>query len=125
MKVSDVELVVTNPEGFDLALEFIEGVKVVHDQDEALQGADFVYAKNWSSYASYGEIGAGLDDWTITNTKMALTSHAKFMHCLPVRRNVVVVDEVIDSDDSLVLAQANNRTYAAQAVLLKILQDAK
>lgn len=124
MKQADVELVITNPEGFDLAPEFIDGVPVIHNQDEALAGADFVYAKNWSSFENYAQTAPNLTDWTISQAKMDLTNHGKFMHCLPVRRNVVVTDEVIDSENSLVLEQANNRTYAAQTVLLKMLQDA-
>lgn len=123
MKLADVELVITNPEGFDLAPEFTDGVPVIHNQDEALAGADFVYAKNWSSFENYGQTAPNLTDWTISQAKMDLTNNGKFMHCLPVRRNVVVTDDVINSENSLVLEQANNRTYAAQTVLLKMLQD--
>lgn len=125
MSKTDVDLVITNPEGFDLSPTITQGVKVIHQQDQALQGADFVYAKNWSSYEQYGQIGQGLDDWMITADKMSLTNNGKFMHCLPVRRNVVVGDSVLDSKQSLVLQQANNRTYAAQTVLLKMLQNEK
>ncbi len=125
MAQTDVELVITNPEGFDLAVDFTNGIEVVHDQDEALKDADFVYAKNWSSYEEYGKIGTNFDDWTITKEKMSLTANGKFMHCLPVRRNVVVSDDVLDSEHSLVLQQANNRTFAAQTILLKMLQDEK
>ncbi|GAB3341193.1 acetylornithine carbamoyltransferase [Marivirga atlantica] len=121
IKESDVELVVCNPEGMDLAPEFIKDVTVLHNQEEALKEADFVYAKNWSSYENYGEILAGHENWRITADKMQLTNKAKFMHCLPVRRNVVVTDEVLDSEQSLIYQQAENRTYAAQAVLLKLL----
>ena len=120
---ADVGLIITNPEGFNLSSEFISGAQVIPDQDTALAGADFVYAKNWSSYENYGSIGKGLDDWMITPAKMQLTNKGRFMHCLPVRRNVVVSDAVLDSEASLVLQQANNRTYAAQAVLLKMLRD--
>jgi N-succinyl-L-ornithine transcarbamylase len=112
----EIDLVITNPPGFDLAPEFRAGTQVQADQDAALRDADFVYAKNWSSYADYGAT-ADLPDWRITEAKMALTNKAYFMHCLPVRRNVVVSDGVLDSDRSLVLQQANNRTWAAQAVL--------
>ncbi len=122
MRMADVDLVITNPEGFDLDPEFTKGIPVLHDQSTALQGADFVYVKNWSSFSDYGRIGQGLDYWTMTPEKMALTNKGRFMHCLPVRRNVVVADAVIDSPASLVLEQANNRTYAAQAVLLNLLQ---
>lgn len=121
MSAANVEFVIANPEGFDLSPDFTANAKVYHNQDEAFKDADFVYTKNWSSYNDYGKIGQGLDDWMITAEKMALTNQAKFMHCLPVRRNVVVADEVIDSKASLVIEQANNRTYAAQAVLLKML----
>lgn len=123
MSKGEVDFVITNPEGLDLAPEFTEGITVIHDQDEALKGADFVYAKNWSSYEDYGKIRTDLNQWQITNKKMALTNEGKFMHCLPVRRNLVVADEVLDSEASIVLQQANNRTYAAQAVLLNILKN--
>ncbi|MTI22507.1 N-acetylornithine carbamoyltransferase [Fulvivirga sp. RKSG066] len=122
MKLAEVDLTITNPIGFDLAPQFSKDVKVEHNQDMALAQADFVYAKNWSSYQDYGTIGGEMTDWQITPEKMSLTNNAKFMHCLPVRRNVVVSDEVIDGQNSLVYEQANNRTYAAQAVLLNLLQ---
>ena len=112
----EVDLVIANPRGFDLAPEFTRGARVVHEQAEALRGADFVYAKNWSSYSDYGGIG-DFPDWQITSERMTLTNNAFFMHCLPVRRNVVVADAVLDSDRSLVLQQADNRTWAAAAVL--------
>lgn len=121
IKNTDAELVITNPKGFNLSTEFSKGVQVLHNQEEAFQGADFVYAKSWSSFDDYGAIGKNLNDWMVTKQKMKLTNKAKFMHCLPVRRNVVVSDEVIDAESSLVLQQANNRTYAAQAVLYKLL----
>jgi N-succinyl-L-ornithine transcarbamylase len=111
-----VDLTICNPEGFDLAPEFTAGAKVVHDQATAFRGADFIYAKNWSSYTDYGAT-ADLPAWMIDEAKMAMTNNAYFMHCLPARRNVVVSDGVIDSPRSLVLDQANNRTWAAQAVL--------
>ncbi|MEM9928792.1 MAG: N-acetylornithine carbamoyltransferase [Bacteroidota bacterium] len=110
------DLTICNPEGFDLAPEFTAGARVVHDQKEAFRGADFVYAKNWSAYEDYGAT-VDLPGWIIDESKMALTNNAYFMHCLPVRRNVVVSDAVIESPRSLVLQQANNRTWAAQAVL--------
>lgn len=123
MRAFDVELMVTHPKGSDLAPDFIGDTPVVHDQDEALRNADFVYAKNWSSFSNYGRVEESCDDWMLTNAKMALTNNAKFMHCLPVRRNVEVADEVLDNPNSLVLEQANNRTYAAQAVLMEILNQ--
>ncbi|MFK8164626.1 MAG: N-acetylornithine carbamoyltransferase [Lewinella sp.] len=111
-----VDLTICNPEGFDLAPEFTTGATVVHDQATAFRSADFIYAKNWSSYTDYGAT-TDLPGWIIDEAKMALTNNAYFMHCLPVRRNVVVSDGVIESARSLVLDQANNRTWAAQAVL--------
>jgi N-succinyl-L-ornithine transcarbamylase len=118
-KWGEVDLTITNPPGFDLAPEFRAGAQVLHNQDEALAGADFVYAKNWSSYENYGAT-AELPDWQITEKKMGLTNDAYFMHCLPVRRSVVVSDGVLDSGRSLVLRQADNRTWAAQAVLASL-----
>ena len=122
MKKADVELVITNPEGYDLAPKFTEGVTVEHDQKKAFEGADFVYAKNWSSYEQYGQILSTDLAWTINAEKMAVTNNAKFMHCLPVRRNVVVADEVIDSDNSVVMEQAGNRVVSIQTVLQEFLK---
>ncbi|MBC5991762.1 Rossmann-fold NAD(P)-binding domain-containing protein [Pontibacter cellulosilyticus] len=122
MGQANVELVVTHPEGYELAEEFTENAIVTTNQDEALQNADFVYVKNWSSYNDYGKVlteGAG---WMMTDNKLALTNNAKVMHCLPVRRNVELNDEILDGQNSLVLQQANNRTYAAQAVLKRMLE---
>lgn len=116
----EVEFVIANPEGMNLAPEFTRGATILHDQDQALEGADFVYAKNWSSYQDYGKIHEA-PNWQITAQKMGLTQQAKFMHCLPVRRNVVVADEVLDGANSLVLQQANNRTWAAAIVLQHLL----
>ncbi|MCO6478714.1 MAG: acetylornithine carbamoyltransferase, partial [Phaeodactylibacter sp.] len=112
----------THPEGYELAEEFTRGVAVTHNQNEAFEGADFVYAKNWSSYREYGKILSQDAGWMITPEKMARTNNGKFMHCLPVRRNVVVADAVLDGPGSLVIEQANNRTYAAMAVLKGILE---
>ncbi len=122
LRQAPVELVVTHPGGYELAPEFGEGVPVEYDQDKALAGADFVYAKNWSAYHPYGKILGNFPDWMITKEKMALTNNGYFMHCLPVRRNVVVADAVLDSDRSLVIAQAENRIYAAQAVIATLLE---
>ncbi len=118
---TDAELVITHPEGYDLAPQFTHGIPVTHKQEEAFEGADFIYTKNWSSFNQYGQILSQDPNWMITPEKMALTDNGKFMHCLPVRRNVVVADGVLDSEASLVIHQANNRTYAAQAVLHEIL----
>jgi N-succinyl-L-ornithine transcarbamylase len=94
----------------------------VYNQEKAFQGADFVYAKNWCSYSDYGKILKTDDEWMVTAEKMKLTNKAKFMHCLPIRRNIVAEDAVLDSPNSLVIEQANNRTFAAQVVLKKILE---
>ncbi len=118
----EVDLVIANPEGFDLAEEFRAGAQVQHNQREALRDADFVYTKNWSSYDDYGAT-ADLSDWIVDEEKMALTNNAYFMHCLPVRRNVVVSDGVLDGGRSLVLEQAGNRVWAAQAVLEGVICD--
>ncbi len=122
MKNADVDFVVTNPEGYNLAPEFMDGVKLERNQNEAFKGADFIYAKNWSSYTSYGEILSTDPAWTVSSDKMALTNNAKFMHCLPVRRNVVVNDDVIDSENSIIIAQAANRVTSAQLVIKRILE---
>jgi len=122
MKVADVDLTITHPKGYDLAAEFSEGVKVEYDQAKAFEGADFVYAKNWSSYHDYGKVLNKELDWTVTADKMVLTNDAKFMHCLPVRRNVVVSDAVIDGTNSLVLEQAKNRVVSVQTVLKGMLE---
>ncbi|MCB0559273.1 MAG: N-acetylornithine carbamoyltransferase [Lewinellaceae bacterium] len=122
MQRADVELVLTHPKGYELAEEFTQGVTVSYDQNEALEGANFIYAKNWSSYQDYGRILNQDAGWMITPEKMARANNGKFMHCLPVRRNVVVADAVLDSPNSLAIEQANNRTYAAMAVLKSILE---
>lgn len=117
---TNYEFVIANPEGFDLAPEFAGNAKIAHSQDEAFEGADFIYAKNWSSYQDYGRQHYD-EKWTINTKKMELTNNAKFMHCLPVRRNVIVTDEVIDSENSIVIQEAGNRVWAAQAVLRRLL----
>lgn len=121
MNRADVEFVITHPAGYELAPEFAGNAQVTHNQREAFAGADFIYAKNWSSYTDYGKILSQDPDWMVTADKMALTNNAKFMHCLPVRRNIVVEDAVIDSPNSIVVQQAANRVWAAQAVLKRVL----
>ncbi len=121
MQKMNVELVIANPEGYDLNPEITNQTPIYHNQEDAFKDADFVYTKNWSSYENYGQILDIEENWTITKEKIG---DAKFMHCLPVRRNVVVEDAVLDSDNSIVIQQANNRTYAAQLVLKKILENA-
>jgi N-succinyl-L-ornithine transcarbamylase len=120
MQKMDVEFVIANPEGYNLNPEITKDTPIYHNQEEAFKDADFVYTKNWSSYDDYGKILNTDADWMITKEKIG---EAKFMHCLPVRRNVVVEDAVLDSDSSLVIEQANNRTFAAQLVLKKILKN--
>lgn len=121
MNHANVDFVIAHPEGYELDPEFVGNAKVTHNQNEAFTGADFIYAKNWSSYTNYGQIISRDPAWTVTAEKMRLTNQAKFMHCLPVRRNVVVMDEVLDSPDSIVIPQAGNRVWAAQAVLRRML----
>lgn len=121
MNPMDVELVITHPEGYDLSPDFVGKGQVIYDQDKALEGADFVYGKNWSSYNSYGQVLNTDPSWMITEAKMALTDNGKFMHCLPVRRNMKVADEVLDSPRSLVIEQAANREWSAQAALKEVL----
>ena len=121
MQSMDADFVITNPEGYDLDPRITKNIPVVHNQAEALKGADVVYAKNWSSYDSYGQILRTDNEWMLTAEKMAQTNNAAFMHCLPIRRNVVVSDGVLDSPNSKVIEQANNRTYATAAVLKTLL----
>ena len=125
LNMTDYEFVIANPEGYDLAPEFVGKAKVTHNQDEALEGADFVYAKNWSSYEgdNYGKVLNQDRNWTVSKEKMALTNNAYFMHCLPVRRNMIVTDEVIEAPTSLVIPEAANRVVSAQTVIKKLLQD--
>ena len=120
MQKMDVEFVIANPKGYNLNPEIVKDTLVYHDQKEAFKNADFVYVKNWSSYEDYGKVVKTDLDWMITKDKIGA---AKFMHCLPVRRNVVVEDAVLDSKNALVIEQANNRTFAAQLVLKKILEN--
>lgn len=121
MKEAPVDLVVTNPKGYDLAPEFIEGVAVMHNQKEALQDADFVYVKNWSSYEQYGQVLSQDESWSLSNEHLAVTNNAKVMHCLPVRRGLVIKDEVLDGPNAIHLDQSENRVYAAQAVFESLL----
>ena len=122
MKTRDVELVVTHPLGAELAPQFVDNVQVEYDQQRAFESADFIYAKNWSSYTDYGQIIAPKENWMVTPEKMALTNAARFMHCLPVRRNVVVADAVLDDPRCLIFEQAKNREFAVQAVLEEIMK---
>lgn len=121
-KLQGVDLVIACPEDYALDERFTSGAQITHNQSEAFEGADFIYAKNWSSFIDYGKALCHDTSWMITREKMALTDQAKFMHCLPVRRNIVVEDAVLDSEDAVVLQQAENRVFAAQTVFMEILQ---
>lgn len=123
MNKADVDFVITHPEGYELAPEFAGDAPVVHNQDEAFKDADFIYAKNWSAYHPYGQVLSTDESWMITNEKMKLTNQGRFMHCLPVRRNLVVTDEVLDGEASAVIHQAGNRVWSAQAVLKNMLES--
>lgn len=122
MRFADVDLVVTHPEGYELAPQFMGDLKSEYNQSKAFEGADFIYAKNWSSYTEYGKILSTDMDWMVSAKKMELTNNAKFMHCLPVRRNQIVEDAVIDSPNSLVIEEAANRIVSMQTILKKILE---
>ena len=112
---------ITHPEDYELNKEFTNGATITYDQDEALKNADFVYVKNWSTYTDYGKIYCNDPGWMLTCDKLKYTNNAKVMHCLPVRRNVELSDEILDSSTSLVTEEASNRVWAAQAVLSEIL----
>ncbi|GAK89706.1 ornithine carbamoyltransferase [Nonlabens ulvanivorans] len=120
MQMANIDLTITHPQGYELSDEIVKDTQVIYDQEKALKEADFVYVKNWSSYTDYGKILSQDASWMMTQDKLG---NAKFMHCLPVRRNVVVEDAVLDSENSIVIQQANNRTYAAQVVLKNILEN--
>ena len=116
------DFVITHPEDYELDEQFTKGARITHNQDEALKDADFVYVKNWSTYKDYGKIYCNDPEWMMTNEKLRLTNQAKVMHCLPVRRNVELSDEILDGPSSIVTREASNRVWAAQAVLAEILR---
>jgi len=124
VNMTDYEFVITHPEGYELDPAFVGNARVEYEQRKAFEGADFIYAKNWAAYAdpNYGKILCADRSWTVDSAKMSLTNNAFFMHCLPVRRNMIVTDDVIESPQSIVIAEAANREISAQAVLMKILQ---
>ncbi len=122
MNKAEVNLTITNPEGYDLSPEFTEGVSITHDQKEALKDADFVYVKNWSSFQEYGKVLSQDSSWTIGNKHLSLTNNARVMHCLPVRRGLVIENEILDGPNAIHLDQSENRVYAAQAVLNELLK---
>lgn len=125
MNEADVDFVITHPKGYELCEKFVRDAKVEYDQDKAFEGADFIYAKNWAAYQdpNYGQILSKDMSWTVTTEKMALTNKAKFMHCLPVRRNMIVSDDVIESPDSIVIQEAANREISAQVVIKRMLES--
>jgi N-succinyl-L-ornithine transcarbamylase len=116
------DFVITHPEDYELDAQFTAGATITHRQEEALKDADFVYVKNWSTYTDYGKIYENDPKWMLTSSKLQLTNHAKVMHCLPVRRNIELSDEILDSPASIVTQQAANRVWAAQAVIAQILE---
>lgn len=119
------DFVITHPEDYELSEEFTKGATITHNQDEALKDADYVYVKNWSTFKDYGKIYESDPKWMLTNKKLELTNNAKVMHCLPVRRNVELSDEVLDGPNSIVTQEASNRVWAAQTVLSEILKNNK
>ena len=125
MNATDYEFVITHPKGYELAPEFVGNAKVEYNQKKAFDGADFIYAKNWSAYTdpNYGKVINTDRSWTVDSEKMALTNNAFFMHCLPVRRNMIVSDDVIESSQSIVIPEAANREISAQVVLKRILES--
>ena len=123
MNAADVDFVITHPEGYELDPRFVGGASVEYDQMKAFEGADFIYAKNWSAVGAYGQILSKDSSWTVGRRQMAVTDDAFFMHCLPVRRNMIVTDEVIDSPKSLVIPEAANRVVSAQVVMKRMLES--
>lgn len=121
----EADFVITHPEDYELDKQFTKGATITHDQDEALRDADFVYVKNWSTYTDYGRIYCNDPEWMLTQEKLQLTNNAKVMHCLPVRRNVELSDEILDGPNSVVTQQASNRIWAAQAVLHELLKNTR
>jgi len=124
MNEADVEFVITHPEGYELAPQFVRNARVEYDQMKAFEGADFVYAKNWAAFQdpNYGKILSKDRHWTVSDRQMAVTNDARFMHCLPVRRNMIVTDDVIEGPRSIVIPQAANREISAQTVIKRILK---
>lgn len=123
MNAADVDFVITHPEGYELDPQFVGDARVENDQMKAFEGADFIYAKNWSSVSHYGQILSQDRAWIVGARQMAVTDNAYFMHCLPVRRNMIVTDEVIDSPRSIVIPEAANRVVSAQVVMKRMLED--
>jgi len=127
MNEADVDFVITHPKGYELAEQFVRGARVEYDQMKAFEGADFIYAKNWSAFQdpNYGKILSQDRSWTVSDRQMAVSNNARFMHCLPVRRNMIVTDEVIEGPRSIVIPEAANREISAQTVIMRILEGLK
>lgn len=125
MIAADYDFVITQPHGYELDPAFTRGAKIEYDQRKAFEGADFIYAKNWSAYSdpNYGKVLSTDREWTVDAEKMALTDNAFFMHCLPVRRNMIVTDDVIESERSIVIPEAANREISAQVVIKRLLEN--
>lgn len=120
---ADMDFIITHPEGYELCEDYTQGAKICLNQSDALKDADFVYVKNWSCYLDYGKMLPVVSDWMLTSEMLKTTNAAKVMHCLPVRRNVELSDEILDGKNSLVLQQAHNRVFAAQVVLKKMIEN--
>ncbi len=120
---ADVDFTIAHPAGYELCPDFTQGATITHNQEEALADADFIYVKNWSAYEPYGKVFGGYDDWMLTNDSLKNTNNAKVMHCLPVRRNLELSDEILDGQNSVVIHEAGNRVWAAQAVLKQMLES--
>jgi N-succinyl-L-ornithine transcarbamylase len=125
MNEADVDFVITHPKGYELAEQFVRGARIEYDQMKAFEGADFIYAKNWAAYQDpdYGKILSTDHSWTVSNRQMSVTNNAFFMHCLPVRRNMIVTDDVIESPQSIVIPEAANREISAQLVIKRLLEN--
>jgi len=123
MQNMEVDLVIANPEGYDLDPKFVKNTPIFHNQNEALKDADFIYVKNWSSFENYAAMPEVKENWMLTQEKLKFTNETKIMHCLPVRRNVELSDEVMDSDHSIIYQQAKNRIFSAQTVFSEILDE--
>ena len=125
MNATDYEFVITHPKGYELAPEFVGNARVEYDQMKAFEGADFIYAKNWAAYSgdNYGKVLSTDREWTVSDRQMAVTNNAHFMHCLPVRRNMIVTDDVIEAPTSLVIPEAANREISATVVLKRLLES--
>jgi N-succinyl-L-ornithine transcarbamylase len=120
---ADVDFVITHPAGYELSTDFTQGATITHNQDEAIADADFIYVKNWSAYEPYGQIFGENLDWMLTNDRLKITNNAKVMHCLPVRRDLELSSEILDGPSSIVVHEAGNRVWAAQAILKQMLEQ--